>query len=173
MNTVVCNSGPLMALGKLNRLPLLQQLYNEVHITTEVYRETVEAGIEEGFPDALAIRLFWGQQNWPVVTVTPEQRAAFVSSIFLDPGEIETIAYALSLPSALVLLDDNEARREARRQGLIFHGTLGVLLEAYQQELLTYPEVKLLLSEIAVRPDIWISAELCQGVLAQLHREAP
>ena len=57
MTPLVCNSGPLMALGKLNRLSLLQQLYHEVHITTEVYRETVEAGISEGFPDALG-RIF-------------------------------------------------------------------------------------------------------------------
>ena len=168
MTHVVCNSGPLMALGKLNRLPLLQQLYHEVHITTEVYRETVEAGISKGFPDALVIKLFWERQDWPVITVTPEQWAVFVPNVILDPGEVETIAYALSLPSSLVLLDDEQARQEARRQGLTVHGTLGVLVEAYRREVLTYPEVERLLMEIAVRPDIWISARLCQQILSQL-----
>ena len=169
MTTVVCNSGPLMALGKLNRLRLFQQLYGEVHITAEVYQETVEAGISEGFPDAVAIKLFWEQQGWPVITVTSEQWVGFVPTVILDSGEMETIGYALSLPSALVLLDDEQARQEARRQGLAVHGTLGILVEAYRRGFLTYPEAELLLLQIAVRPDIWISAKLCHRVLSQLQ----
>jgi predicted nucleic acid-binding protein len=38
---VLCNSGPLMALGKLNRLDLLADLYGEVQIPHAVYDEVV------------------------------------------------------------------------------------------------------------------------------------
>lgn len=36
---VICNSGPLMALAKLNLLSLLKKLYGEVTVPQEVYRE--------------------------------------------------------------------------------------------------------------------------------------
>jgi predicted nucleic acid-binding protein len=71
-----------------------------------------------------------------------------------------------------VLLDDEVARSEARRLGLQVCGTLGVLVRAYHRRLLSLEQVELLIREIAVRPDIWISARLCTQVLAAL-REGP
>jgi len=45
----------------------------------------------------------------------------------------------------LVLIDDEIARSEARRLQLRVHGTLGILVQAYQQGLLSLlPQVKLL-----------------------------
>ncbi len=44
MPIVLCNSGPLMALGKLNRLDLLANLYNEVQVSHAVYDEVVTQG---------------------------------------------------------------------------------------------------------------------------------
>jgi predicted nucleic acid-binding protein len=41
MPTVLSNAGPLMALGKLNRLDLLTELYEQVQIPRAVYTETV------------------------------------------------------------------------------------------------------------------------------------
>ena len=50
--TVVCNAGPLIALGKLGRLDLLQKLYGTVLVPQQVYEETVSSGIARGAPDA-------------------------------------------------------------------------------------------------------------------------
>jgi len=55
MPIVLCNSGPLMALGKLNRLDLLANLYREVQIPRAVYDEAVTQGLVRGAPDALTI----------------------------------------------------------------------------------------------------------------------
>lgn len=41
---------------------------------------------------------------------------------------------------------------------------------AYRSKILSFPEVELLLQEIAVRPDIWISAKLCEQVLQTLRQ---
>jgi predicted nucleic acid-binding protein len=41
MMVVVCNAGPLIALGKLNRLELLAELYGQVQIPRAVYDEAV------------------------------------------------------------------------------------------------------------------------------------
>jgi predicted nucleic acid-binding protein len=68
-----------------------------------------------------------------------------------------------------VLLDDEVARAEARRLQLQVRGTLGVLVQAYRAQLLALIHVELLIQEIAVRPDIWISARLCEQVLTSLR----
>lgn len=79
------------------------------------------------------------------------------------------LALARALRDVLVLLDDETARAEARRLKLRVRGTLGVLAQAYHAGILSFPEVELLLQEIAVRPDIWISARLCEQVLQALR----
>jgi predicted nucleic acid-binding protein len=96
--------------------------------------------------------------------------SAYTPPVVLDPGETEVLALAQTLEDSLVLLDDEVARAEARRLRLHLRGTLGILVHAYHQGLLSFDQVELLIHEIAVRPDIWISARLCEKVLASLRR---
>lgn len=169
MTTVLCNSGPLIALGKLNRLELLAELYGQVQIPRAVYGEAVTQGLALGAPDARTIRLFWQAKDWPIITVSAATLTAYRPLIILDPGETEVLALARTIPDVLVLLDDETARGEARRLKLRVRGTLGVLIQAYHSKILSLPEIELLLQEIAARPDIWISARLCEQVLHALH----
>lgn len=173
MLRVITDSGPLIALAKLNRLELLHKLWGRIHMTREVWRETVEAGQARGAPDARTVFLFWQQHQFPVVAVAAEVQARFRPLIQMDPGEHSTLALAQSVAEALVLLDDEDARSEARRLGIPVRGTLGVLAESYRRQHLTLSETELLIKEIAARPDIWISAALCQQVLGALRRQAP
>lgn len=171
MPIVLSNAGPLVALGKLNRLDLLADLYGKVQITRAVYEEVVVQGFARGAPDARTIRLFWQRQQWPIVEVAEDVLSAYSPAVILDPGETELLALAQTLTDPLVLLDDEAARSEARRLGLRLRGTLGTLVQAYRQGLLSFDQTDLLIREIAARPDIWISARLCEQVLASLRRE--
>ena len=166
---VVCNAGPLIVLGKLNRLELLADLYGRVHIPHTVYDEVVRHGLQRGDPDAQVVRLFLKQRQWPVVDVSPSQVAALKLSVTLGRGETAVLALATSLNEPLVLMDDARARAEARRLQFSVYGSLGILVQAYQQHHLSLPEVEFLIQNIAARADIWISAQLCQRVLARLH----
>lgn len=56
---VLCNAGPLIALGKLNRLELLADLYPQVCLPQVVYHEVVTQGLTWGAAEALTVRLFW------------------------------------------------------------------------------------------------------------------
>jgi len=170
MAIILCNAGPLMALGKLNRLDLLAGLFGQVQIPRAVYDEVVTQGFVRGAPDALTVRLFWQRQQWPVVGVTEALLSAYVPPVVLDPGETELLALAQSLADPLVLLDDEVARAEARRLKLQVCGTLGILVRAYRQNLLSLDQAELLIREIAARPDIWIAARLCEQVMASLSR---
>ena len=49
---VVTNAGPLIALGKLNRLDLLAGLFGEVYVPQAVYEEVIREGLARGAPDA-------------------------------------------------------------------------------------------------------------------------
>jgi predicted nucleic acid-binding protein len=170
MPVVLCDASHLMTLGKLNRLDLLAGLFGEVLIPRAVYDEVVTQGITRGAADALTVRLFWQSQQWPIVDVPETMLSAYVPPVVLDPGELEVLALAQSLVEPLVLLDDEVARAEARRLKLRLCGTLGILVRAYRQSLLSFDQAELLVREIAARPDIWIAARLCEQVLASLHR---
>ncbi len=167
---VISNAGPIMALGKLNRLELLADVYGQVQITRAVYTEVVIQGMARGEPDALVTRLFWQQQGWPIVDVPADVLAVYQPSVILGVGEIEVLALAQVQSNPLVLLDDELARTEARRLNLPVRGTLGVLVQAYHEQHLTYTQLDLLLQEIGTRPDIWISAKLCQQILNSLPK---
>lgn len=165
---VLCNAGPLITLGKLNRLELLSGLYGEVQIPHTVYDEVVTCGLARGASDALTIRLFWQRNEWPVVEVPPAVLSTYTPSVILDPGERAVLALAQTMRHPLVLLDDEVARSEARRLNLRLRGTLGILAQAYHQQMLTLAQTELLIREISVRRDIWIGAKLCEQVLASL-----
>ena len=49
MNRIVCNTGPLIALGLLNRLDLLQALFKEVRFLVEAKRGGLLLEIESEF----------------------------------------------------------------------------------------------------------------------------
>lgn len=160
-----------MALGKLNRLDILADLYTEVWIPRAVYEEVVTRGQARGASDALTIRLFWQYQAWPVVDISEtDQQLIYEPQVILHPGEVEVLTLAQTLNDPLILLDDEVARAEARRLRLRLRGTLGILVQAHRQNLLSFSQVELLINEIAARPDIWIGAKLCEQVLASLRQ---
>jgi predicted nucleic acid-binding protein len=168
VDVIIANAGPLIALAKLNQLYLLAALYAEVSVPQIVYTEVVTQGLAQGEPDALVVRLFWSQRNWPIIEVSETYLDAYRPKALLDPGEIAVLALGLTKPGCLLLLDDAIARGEATRLGLAVKGTLGILVDAFRRQKLDRAQLELLLNEIAARPDIWISASLCHQVLARL-----
>ena len=170
MTTVLCNAGPLIVLGKLNRLELL---------AGALWTGAAPAGgIRRGGDERSGARSARcvhdpgcsGRRKTGLSSMSPAAiLAAYKPSVILDPGETEVLALARTLPDALVLLDDETARAQARRLKLRVRGTLGVLTQAYRSKILSFPEVELLLQEIAARPDIWIGARLCEQVLQALR----
>ncbi len=69
MTSAICNAGPAIALGKLQRLDVLAAVYQEVLLPEAVYDEVVIQGGMQGEPDARRVRLFWQRQNWLILPV--------------------------------------------------------------------------------------------------------
>ena len=168
---VVSNSGPLIALARLGRLGLLNQLYDAVLMPPEVYQEVVVNGLRLGAPDADAVQFLVQQEH---IQVAPLDLAVDDSLMVLgiDVGEAEAIALSRREGADWVLIDNEHARRAARHLGIPCKGTIGILIEAFRKHLLTLNDFELLMHEIKHQPALWISERLCDEALAQVRRES-
>ncbi len=165
---VVSDAGPLMVLAKLNLLHLFQELYGRVHIAQSVYEEVVVAGIRWGYEDATTLQLFLDQLGWKHEDVDPAVMPDDLRAAHLDQGERDTLALAISLGNALVLMDEAVGRKVARSCGLAVRGSLGILVESYRRNLIRRDQLRLYLAEIARREDIWISRALTDRVRQEI-----
>lgn len=159
---VVSNAGPLMVLAKLNILHLLKALYVRVHISRSVYDEVVTEGALQGYEDARTLQFFLNQMGWEPEDIAPAETPVELREAHLDRGERDTLALALALGKALVLIDETIGREAARICGLTVRGSLGVLIEAYRRELIGDDQLRLYFAEITRRQDIWISQTLVE-----------
>lgn len=64
----------------------------------------------------------------------------------VDKGEASAIALALELPESTIILDDFRARKVAERLKVNFTGTIGVIIKAKLQGIIS--SIKPLLSKI-------------------------
>lgn len=127
---VVTNTSPLQYLHAVRQLPLLEQLYGTITVPQAVIDE-LDVGRRQGYdvPDCRAY-------DWMrVETIAIPAILKLITN--LGPGEAEALALSLSQPSNLVLLDDALARQVAASQGLRYTGTVGVLVRAKHQGLIS------------------------------------
>ncbi len=120
----VSDSGPLIHLSQIRRLYLLREFFEEILIPPAVYCEVVVEG--RGKPGSREV----GEAPWIRVVEIRDKRLKNILLLALDEGEAEAIVLALEANAELVLLDDREARLQAKRLGLRVTGTLGILLRA-------------------------------------------
>lgn len=123
MPEVISNTSPLQYLYQADLLNLLPALYGPITLPQAVADELAQ-GRARGvaLPDAASL---------PWATVRPVRQGTVLPLVTdLGPGEREVLALAVETPGSLVLIDDALARRHARLLGVVFTGTLGVILKA-------------------------------------------
>ncbi|MDI6801729.1 MAG: DUF3368 domain-containing protein [Thermodesulfovibrionales bacterium] len=121
---VIVNTGPLLFLSKINRLPILQKFGNIV-----VPKGVIsEINIKQ---DIVATSVTKALSGWLKVKTVKDKALLNVLTKELDGGEAEVICLALEQKADQkadwVILDDQDARRFAHRYGLNVIGTLGLL----------------------------------------------
>ncbi len=158
-----------MALGKIDALDILFQLFGQVSIPTNVHREVVIEGGKQGHIDAKRAQIAIGQNQLIIESVA--LLPPVIALLPLDVGEKEAIYLSIQESGSLILLDDLKAREEAKRLGLIVKGTLGLLVQAYREDLISSAEVNAFMETIITHDDIWISADLCREVLKRINIE--
>jgi predicted nucleic acid-binding protein len=132
--SAVVDTSALVALGQLDLLHLLPDLFGEVLLPGAVRREALER--REDAPGAATIEraVMAGELRVQRVS-SPAVQPAWSRS--LGSGETEVIRLALELGADFVVLDDLAARRIADGLGLRVIGTVGILLLARRAGKLT------------------------------------
>lgn len=160
---VVADASPLIFLGRLGLLDLLPSLYGRVLVPEAVFREATRGG--ENLPGSTAIRV----ADWIEVVPgesDPDLRQALEEQ--LDKGEAAAIALAQSVEADLLLIDERQGRRLARRMGLSVKGTLGVLVSARRDGLLS--ELKPILERL-LHEGAWITEHLVRSALESVGEQ--
>ena len=123
----VVNASPLILLGKLDQLALLDVGGREVVVPEAVFGEVEDPGRPGQLPG-------WDPAVLSIRRAADVPVPSEVLGQALDPGETMVLALALALRAAgedvEVLLDDKKGRRAARALGLPLVGTAGLLVLA-------------------------------------------
>jgi len=126
MSKIVSNATPLIYLGKVGKLNLLECIFGEVIISEEVKREVVDEGKKLKEPDAYLIEKEI-KAGW--IKVSNVKKLIDVP-LKLEKGEISTLSLAKKLGIKEVLIDEAPARTASEVLGLTPRGTIFVLLKA-------------------------------------------
>jgi len=94
---VVCNSTPLIALAKINRLRLLKDFFSEISIPEEVYDEVVRRG--GGLAGASEV----ASCKWICTYQVINSLAVDALCISLDKGEAEAIVLSRERDALLII----------------------------------------------------------------------
>ena len=119
--TTVSDASPLIWLSKAGKILLLKELFGEIIVPSEIYREAVENGLAEGFGDALAIKECF-DEGWIKISKLTEGEMALCHKILdltseVHLGEVQAIILARMM-KALLLMDESSGRSFAQTWGL-------------------------------------------------------
>jgi len=132
---VICDSSPLIALSIVNKLDLLDQLFEKVLVPVSVFNELTIVGK----PEALRIAA-WTQGK---VVAAEDMQLVRSFSLLLDTGEAEAMALYFEKKADYLLIDEKKGRKIAAYNKMNVVGSLGILLLSKQKGLI--PSVKPLL----------------------------
>lgn len=163
---IVSNTSPLIYISKISKLTFLKEKFDRVIISEKVYEEItkgrefsvevekIEKAMKEGWIEKIKAR---NKRK------SNELKVAFPN---LGEGEIESILISeeKNLP---LLLDDSAARRIGESLRINVHGTLFVILKAFENKLISKEEAIKLIDKL-VEEGFRISVELYSQLINEL-----
>lgn len=128
MIKAVCNSSPIIGLSIIKKLDLLWEIFDEVYITEEVYKEVT---INEKIRKIGSKELIEAVKNKHIKIYSVKNKL-LVEQLYgrLHRGELEVMVAAKELKIKRVIIDDRSARHFAETMLLRSIGLMGILLLA-------------------------------------------
>lgn len=155
---VISDTTPIISLLKIGCLDILEKLFKNIIIPKAVYDELI---VNTNFQyeiniikECTFLDIKYVEENLSVLLLQRQLK--------LDLGESEAIVLANTINADLIIIDEHKARKIAKDIGLKVTGTLGILVEAKKQGLLT--ELKPLLDKL-IKNNIRISKRLYMDIL--------
>jgi len=132
MNIVISDSTALILFAKSDILHFLSNLFEKIYIPEAVHDEL-------SFKDDVVKYRIDKFEKILVKPVSDLVLLKKVTKLNIDKGEIEAITLALEL-DLLLIIDEKKGRKIALNQGLKIVGVLGILIENYRQNFISYEE---------------------------------
>ena len=137
MMIVIADTSPIISLLKINRLDLLSELFGSIFIPEAVYNELTQN--EKYHIEAELIIHSNFIENKQVSDV--QSVSILQNVVLLDNGESEAIILFNELNAQLLLIDERRGREIAEKLNIPISGTFGILLKAFEKNLLTRQEI--------------------------------
>ena len=165
---VVADTTPIITLIKLQRLDLLEKLFDTVIVPHAVFEELISNS--KYFTEAQII------VECPFLKrleVSDRQSIKILREVVgLDAGESEAIALAEENHADLLIIDERKGRRVAKQMDLKIIGTIGILLQAFDCAILSKTEI-LSYAETLKNSRIRISDTLVELILNHVKTHIP
>lgn len=147
--TIISDTSCFIILSKINELDLLHKVYGQITTTIDI---AVEYG--ETLPD------------WVEIIEVKDKPKQTLLELQIDKGESSAIALALEIPNSTIILDDIKARKIADKLGLIYTGTIGVIIKAKLKGIL--PSIRPIINKIK-QTDFRLTEEIELQALKQAN----
>ncbi len=135
---IVSDTTPIISLLKINRLDLFEKLFGEVLIPNAVYEELTA---DKRFIDEA--KMLTNVSYIKSVSVSnPEAVRILRMATGLDQGESEAIVLTDELKADILLMDEAKGRKISGQMGITIMGTIGLLVSAYEDRIITSEEVR-------------------------------
>lgn len=160
---VISDTTPIIALIKINRIDLLEKLFDEVLIPEAVF-------------DELTTNSFFANETAIVKSSTFLKKTSvqnkkslqiLQAASGLDDGESQAIILADELKSDVLIIDEKKGRKVAQQLGITITGTIGILIQAHDEGMISSDEIKQYLEQLK-NSNIRLSDSLIQQALAML-----
>jgi predicted nucleic acid-binding protein len=138
--TIISDTSCFIILANIGELELLHKIYKSIITTVDIATE---------YGEPLPV--------WVEIVTVKDKYSQQLLEMQIDKGESSAIALALETPDSTIILDDYKARKIAGQLGLIFTGTIGVIIKAKLNGII--PSIKPLLEKIK-QTDFRLSAEI-------------
>lgn len=156
----MADASVLIGLSSIGKLTLLHDRFPDgLLMPRAVWREVVEQGQHRPAAHEVA------QANWLTVRDVASGEILKLLGMELEEGEAEAIALACEVGADIVLLDERDARRAAKRMGLRVLGAIGILIWAKRMGKI--PTLRGALDALQSRAKFRISRTLYERALSE------
>lgn len=158
---VVSDTTTLSNLLLTGHIDLLQRLYGSISIPTAVRDELYNLVSHRTQVDHFL------NQPWVTIQSVTQKEYALLPRQQLDIGEAEAIALAVEMRADLLIVDELKGRAVVKSLGLSVIGTLGVLVAAKREGLIS--QVEPVLNQLKMSAGFWVSDSLRRQVLESVN----
>ncbi|MDR1565404.1 MAG: DUF3368 domain-containing protein [Oscillospiraceae bacterium] len=160
---IVSDTTPIISLLKIEKLYLIQKLYDSITIPSAVYNELLA---KDSFPNEIVMI-----KSCDFIQVNDVKNQSAVKLLAaatgLDKGESEAIALFEEINADLLLVDERKARFIAKNLNINTIGTLGILIESKKLGFIS--ELRPLLEKL-IENNIHISEDLFNKIVNLDHQ---